>query len=167
MEHFRESYLSLWVAVDGTGWLRIARDSEVIRTTVWRAGAVQADRRLTTWQARTPGMEASESTSKRLDCLSAELGEPNLGPTYRLYVAAENTDPTQYGGKQWRPVLPEDAASGVRLFPEYGASYYEALLGKWDDFVEDINAGEEWVYPLSTWRPASAEEAAEAPEALR
>jgi hypothetical protein len=167
MEHFRADYCRLWVAVDGTGWLRIAHDGAQLRVTVARSGVMQASQRPTTWHPRTPGEEASESALKRLDWLSAELGAPNLGPTYRLYVAAENTDTGRYGGKQWRPVLPDDPIEGIRLFPEPGASFYEAVLGAWDDYVEDINAGIAWVYPLSTWRPATPSESAEAPKELR
>jgi hypothetical protein len=41
---------------------------------------------------------------------------------------------------------------------EHGASFYEAVMGPWDDFVEELNAADAWAMPATSYRrPTDAE----------
>jgi hypothetical protein len=166
LEHFRDEYLCLWVAVDRTKSFRARRDTKgALRLTVWKGigEAIHVDDAPSKWHPRTPGAECERSARRRLDHLSVELGDPGKGTTYDLLFASESQNSEEFGGFQWRPVDPADALEDIRVFPTPGASFYEAVLGVWDDYVEDMNQAERdsWIEPLSTYRPATEAEVAE------
>jgi hypothetical protein len=150
----------LWLSEDGTRALQIAREGDAVIVTVWRRadGLQHLALRPATWHAPDPSASASPDAKRRLGYLQVEVDTPGLGSTYDLMLACRNADPSQYGGFDWRPAPPEFPREHARLFPQGGASYYEAVLGAWDDFVEPIRSADRWMEPLSTWRPATAEE---------
>ena len=112
------------------------------------------------WHPPSPAAAGSADARLRLGFLQAEVGTPGLGSTYDLMVATRNHDPAAFAGFDWRPVAAGARRDDVRLFPQGGASYIEAVLGYWDDSVEAIRDADRWMQPLSTWRPASGDEAA-------
>lgn len=76
------------------------------------------------------------TASARLDRLIVELEEPGRGPTYDLMIAAPAPQPIAPGGFLWVPVDVEHPPEALRLFGQRGASLYEAVLGPWDDAIE-------------------------------
>jgi len=155
----------LWITEDGTRAMRVSRAGESFEVSVWRrAGrALHLARRPAKWHPPLPGAAASANAKERLGYLQVEVDAPGLGSTYDLMVATRNRDGAAFGGFDWRPVPPETPRDAVRLFPQGGASYYEAVLGYHDEVVETIRAGDRWMQPLSTWRPATDEEEAREP----
>lgn len=159
--YFRSDYLRLWVAEDRSKSVRIDRSGDGnLCVTLWRglAESVLAENLPAEWHPREPDAAMSMSARRRLDYLCVELGQPGVGATYDLMFATENNDPAAFGGFRWRPVDTAADIQGVRLFPELGASFYEAVLGFWDDFIEAQRQADSWVEPLSTYRPATEEE---------
>jgi hypothetical protein len=94
----------------------------------------------------------------RLPYVEIETGEPGRGRTYRLYLAAENTDPSAHGGYQWRPPAPEDPIDALRAFPEIGLGLIDAVA-LYPGFDEDYG-NVPWAEPLAAYRKATAAEAA-------
>jgi len=90
----------------------------------------------------------SDLPGQRLDVLEVELGTPGAGTTLRLMFAVENKDPARFGDRLWIHVPDGAPASSVRIHLEQGASYLEAVVGAWDDAVEDERAREgSWLRP--------------------
>lgn len=125
--------------------------SWTLRVSVWKGAKLVVNDAHALWRPRGPN-PCAESPRERLDTLMVELGPPGLGTTYDLMVAAPNDDPAAFGGKAWRPVYPNDPIETIRLFPEHGGSYYDALLGPWDDVsIEHREADEWWIHPYSDY----------------
>lgn len=163
-DDFPDDLLGFWVCEDGTKSLHIARgrqsDGERLWVDVWKGlGEEQhLERAITSWVPRRKGAEGGPGRA-RLGYLNVELGEPGLGTTYALMLAYPNEDKSTWGGYDWRAFPADGDPKRARLFPEGGASFYEAVLGAWDDFVEDLRDNEQdWIEPLSTYRPATQAE---------
>lgn len=149
--------LGLWLSEDGTRAMRITATADAVEVSVWPCGdpaALHLDRRPAQWRPPKPDATSSRHARDRLGYLQVEVGEPGLGSTYDLMVATHNDDPSAFGGFHWRPIAADTTRDAVRLFPEGGASYYEAVLGYYDDVVEAIRDADAWMQPLSTWFPA-------------
>lgn len=147
-----------WASEDGALSMHILVGPDGVRVTVSRRGepaVVHLDRRPATWHPPRPEAATSANARHRLGYLQVEVGQPGLGSTYDLMVGTHNEDATTFGGYTWRPVAHDTPRDRVRLFPEGGASYWEAVLGYYDDFVESIREADAWMRPLSTWCPAS------------
>lgn len=149
-----------WRSEDGSRAMHIVATTdddgrEAIAVSVWRVadGGALMTRRPGKWRAPRVGAEASAYARERLGFVQVEVGLPGLGTTYDLMVARANPEPGTRGGYQWIRLAPETARADVRLFPEAGASYYEAVLGYWDDYVETLRDADAWMQPLSTWLP--------------
>lgn len=159
---FREDYLRLWVAEDGSKSMQVRRGKGgKIKVAVWRGFREQllVNELPARWKDADPAAAKSSYALSRIGYLQVELGMENLGTTYDLMFAAPSSDLEASGGFLWRAVEATDAIEIVRIFPQGGASYYEAVLGAWDDFVEDMRDAEQsWITPLSTYRPATEEE---------
>ncbi|MBT3218463.1 MAG: hypothetical protein HN348_05180 [Proteobacteria bacterium] len=110
------------------------------------------------WHPCQPEAAASDNARKRLDALVAEMGEKYLGTTYRLMFARSNRDPKSHGGFNWIAIEDSTPIEDVRILPEGGASYWEAVLGAYDDFVEELNSFDDWMMPLTSYRRATKEE---------
>lgn len=150
--------LGLWLSEDGTRAMRITATADAVEVSVWRRGdpaALHLDRRPAEWRPPKPEAASSRYARERLGYLQVEVDEPGLGSTYDLMVATHNADPSTFGGFKWRPIAADTSRDEVRIFPEGGASYYEAVLGYHDDFVEAIRDADAWMQPLSTWCPAA------------
>lgn len=151
-----EVCFGLWVTEDGTREMRISRGTDgLARVSVWARDPHRehiADRPAR-WHPPVVSAASSQSARERIGYLDAELGDPGLGSTYSLMLATANEDPSACGGFVWGAVTGDTPRHAVRMFPEGGASYYEAVLGYWDDFVEAIREGDRWMQPLSTWLP--------------
>lgn len=164
MRELRDDLLGLWIAEDATKTLLVSRDATgETRVTVWRGlgEEVLASERPACFRAPAVGAERSASALARLGVLSVELGEVGAGTTYDLMFAAERgpNDPADFA---WRAVRATDVRDRVRVFPQGGASFLEAVLGAWDEAVEAEREREQaWLEPLSTYRPATTDEAAE------
>lgn len=136
--------------------MRIARVADARRVSVW--ARLRGTRFLTdapaVWHAPKPGAEDSDRARDRLGLLQVETGAPGLGSTYDLMLATARTGSGKY---DWVRVSEGTPRAALRLFPEGGASYWEAVLGPWDDVVETIRDADGWMQPLATWRPARGE----------
>lgn len=146
----------LWVTADGTRAMRIGGGADgLARVSVWACHPYRelAGDRPARWHPPVAGAKSSRDARQRIGYLEAELGDPGLGSTYSLMLATRNEDPSTCGGLEWGAVTDDTRRAEVRLFPEAGPSYYEAVLGYWDDFVEAIRDGDRWIEPLSTWLP--------------
>ena len=154
--------LGFWVAEDASKSLRVAREGEgELRVSVWRGLGPEAhiEARPTRWHPPSLAHAESANARRRLGYLQVELGAPGLGTTYDLLVGWPSPAETGY---QWIAAPPDAERADLRLFPEGGASFHEAVLGVWDDFVEDEREREQgWLEPLSTYRPATPAEAAQ------
>jgi hypothetical protein len=161
---FREDYLRLWIAEDGSKSLLILRAEDgSVRVTIWEGlgEKIHAEERQATWHPREVGEEGGSYARERLGFLSVELGTPGLGNTYDLMIGAPGEPIAEAADLQWGFVRQDVPIDEVRLFPEAGGSYYDAVLGPYDDCSEDMREAETWwVEPLSTYRPATAEEVA-------
>lgn len=150
--------LGLWLSEDGTRAMRITATPDAVQVSVWRCAdlaALHLDQRPAKWHPPRSDVATSANARDRLGCLQVEVGEPGLGSTYDLMIATRNMDPSAFGGFDWRPIRADTSRDDVRLFPEGGASYYEAVLGYYDDVVEAIRDADSWMQPLSTWCPAA------------
>lgn len=159
VETVREDLLGAWTCTEGRLSLVIARPKpDAITVTVWLGlgERVLADARPARYRPRDPAAGSSPNASARLDRLEVELGDVNLGPTYTLLIAGPNDDPSAWGGFAARPLLPTDAPEDVSLFPEAGASYYEAVLGYYDDVAEAEREVHSWRHPLGCYRRATS-----------
>ena len=149
--------LGLWLSEDGTRAMRITATPDGVRVSVWRCAdraALHLDQRPAKWHPPKPDAATSAHARDRVGYLQVEVGHPGLGSTYDLMVTTRNLDPSTFGGFDWRPIMADTPRAEVRLFPEGGASYYEAVLGYYDDVVEAIRDADDWMQPLSTWLPA-------------
>ncbi len=156
-EFFRDDYCRTWAAEDGSKQLTIWRDTtrEILVTVTAADGTTLASERPTKWIPRTLDGEKPALGAHRLDKLVVELGDPGLGVTYDFYFAVESTDQDDGGGYQWRPVAASDPVGAVCLHPEGGASFWEAVLGPWDDRVEEEWEAVSWIEPLVPYRPTN------------
>ncbi len=158
MKTFRADLLGLYVAEDETKTMKVERaadDAEYpFRVSVWRGlgEAVHVSARPARWTP--PNLEKSQKlASHRCGMLEAELGDRGLGCTYRLYFTAPGPEPKTF---DWCAVLSTTTPAEVRVFPESRGSFYDAVLGHYDDFAEELRDAEtHWVGPLSTYRVAS------------
>ena len=152
----------LWITEDGTRAMRIDRGPDgTARVSVWgrtKPPVAHLVDRPAGWHAPLDSAAGSRHARERLGYLQVEVGDPGLGSTYDLMLATRNTDPAANGGFDWGPVASDTERCDVRLFPEGGASYWEAVLGYYDDVVEAIRDADGWMQPLSTWRPAAPDE---------
>ncbi len=159
-------YQGLWVAVDGSKSLHICRDHQgQLRVHIWTGFGEQlkADNLLARFNPRSAHSE--HGLGGRLDTLSVELGAEGLGSTYELMFAVEDRHAHE-GAFKWVAPSTDDVAE-LRVFPEVGTSYYEAMLGPYDDLVEELDGDDAWLYPLSTYRPATEAERARHPSHSR
>lgn len=151
----------LWVAEDRGKSFQAARGAAGdVTLTLWRGFGPEPllACRPVSWSPRR--REGSEIARERLDVLQAEIGAPGLGPTYDLLIARANDDERRHGGFQW---VGRDAATplaDLRAFPELGASFYEAVLGAFDDAIEREREDTAWAMPYSTFCPANAQQVA-------
>jgi hypothetical protein len=125
-----------------------------VRVSVWRidTGKMHANNRPAEWHAPVEVSRNSDCARACMGYLQVELGDTGIGSTYDLMLARRNDDDA--GAKdEWVAVTSDTPRAETRIFPQGGASYYEAVLGKWDDFVEDIRDNDRWMEPLSTWFP--------------
>jgi hypothetical protein len=172
----REDYCTLWVARDGRLAVGIRpadgthKDDARFpyRVTVYRGltARTHADDRSAEWYPRDRKASSSTNAHHRLDRLVVELGSPISGQTYTLMFARRNTNADNYGGLNWVPVHARTPVTKVELFPELGASYMEAVVGYYDDTVQDQYLGSEWTQPYGNFRVATAEERAQHRAAL-
>ena len=149
-----------WLCEDATrAMLIMVADPGVVEVTVWRRvdQHMHLERCPARWHPPKPDASASRNARQRIGYLQVEVGTPSLGTTYDLMPAMRNGDPSTFGGFEWIPLAPDTARADVRLFPEGGASYYEAVLGYYDDTVEAEREADEWMQPLSTWLPVQSE----------
>jgi hypothetical protein len=142
-------YAGTWHGADGRFIFEITADSPPLVSARKSSGEPML-------APKTAQFVASPNTlgdraQTRLDKLEVELGTPGLGTTLRLMFAVENTD-AEKSPHQWLYV-PDDAdPAQVRMHPEQGGSYYEAVLGPWDDFVENLDEDEGgWLRPYSVY----------------
>ena len=156
---FREELCTLWVAEDETKSLRIARVEEALRVTVWKG--LGPDTHIVElpakWHPPDPERASDSYAKARLGFVQVELGDVGMGTTYDLMLGWENPDPNTHAGYQWIAAPPDAKVDDLRLFPQGGASFYEAVIGAYDDYVEEMNEAEQgWIEPLSTYRIATA-----------
>lgn len=143
---------TLWVAEDETKSLQIDAYEDAFRVTVWNGYGPK------TYVREVPAQwypaKAGTLARDRLGYLQVELGDAGLGTTYDLMLGWPNPTGEGYA---WIKAPQDAKLEDLRLFPEGGPSFYEAVLGVWDDTVEEMNAVEQgWIEPLSTYRIASA-----------
>ena len=153
--------LGFWVAEDESKSLQILLDEGALRVTVWRGlgPELHIEAHAAKWHPPDPERSADRSARARLGYVQVELGEEGHGTTYNLMVGWPNRDPERCGGYQWIAAPPEASADELRLFPEGGPSFFEAVLGVWDEYVEEMNEQERgWIEPLSTYRLATEEQ---------
>lgn len=158
-----EVCFGLWITEDHTRALRVDRAPDgAVRVSVWRRRDLAAHLvdRPATWHPPVASAARSADAKSRVGFLQVEVGDPGLGTTYDLMVACPAAHDS---GFAWGPLTDGVARDAVRIFPQGGASYYEAVLGAWDDVVEDLRAADAWMQPLSTWRPASDDDARREP----
>ena len=158
---FRDDLLGHWVCTAGRLSLRIERDrAGALLVTVWRGLGRSRLVRAAPARYEPPREQhrSSPSARARLGYLCVELAESGLGPTYDLMFAGKNADPSAFGGYEARPLSPDDAPADVLIFPEPGASFLEAVLGPYDDVIEDERSGNDWMLPLGRYRWATAKE---------
>ena len=156
---FRTELCALWIAEDESKSLRIAAVEEELRVTVWKGLGPETHivDRPAHWKPPDPKRAADSFGRARLGFVQVELGDPGQGTTYDLMLGWPNSDPDAFGGYQWIAAPPDAKLDDLRLFPEGGASFYEAVLGIWDEYVEEMNEAERgWIEPLSTYRIATA-----------
>jgi hypothetical protein len=112
-------------------------------------GEVLMENGLAEWIPRKN--ETSSNARERLDRVTAELGTPNVGPTYTLLFTRRNDEAAGFRQVALRADTPVEA---VEVFPEYGGTPYGASEDEWD-----WKSG--WWHPYSTFRvePAATDPA--------
>ncbi len=159
----------LWVAEDGRLSFQLTANAHGdVEIDLWRRLGPERwlQRRPTSWTPRQ--QDDSPIARRRLDTLQAEIDAPGLGPTYDLLFAQANDgandgasdSATRHGGFQWVGRQADTPLAELRAFPELGASFYEAVLGPYDDAIEEEREGTAWAMPYSTFRPANAQQVA-------
>jgi hypothetical protein len=125
-----------------------------VRVSVWRidTGKMHAKDRPAKWHGPGEASHNSDNARARIGYLQVELGDPGLGSTYDLMLAKRN-EPPALRNYEWGAVAINTPRQQTRIFPQGGASYYEAVLGKWDDLVEEILDQDRWMEPLCSWLP--------------
>lgn len=144
---FPRVLLGVWASEDGTKTLAISGVEEAQVVVRGPDEAVLFTKKAT-WTQPKDGAEQSPSARERLGYLRLETGDEGLGNTYDLMPGRETS-----GGKlKWVRLRPDTKRENVRLFPEVGASFYEAVGV--DDFAEEQTETETWwVGELSTYLP--------------
>lgn len=142
--------LGVWASEDGTKTLTITPVGEhahvVVRTP---AGEILFEKEAT-WTPAKDGADQSPSARDRLGYVRLETGDKGLGNTYDLMPGRNTTE----GKLQWIRLAVDTPRADVRLFPEVGASFFEAVLGMYDDFVEEQTEAEtSWAGEISTYLP--------------
>ena len=135
-----EPLLGLWFAEDRSKTLVVWAEGDGLKVNVFRGLG--------------PQTHATGRPAKRQPDGSAltELGEPGMGTTYTLRLVARDA------AGHLRAATPDDDADSVRVLGEHGASFYEAVMGPWDDFVEALNDADAWAMPSTLYRrPTNAE----------
>lgn len=153
---FRAELCTLWVAEDETKSLRIVRNGDALSVTVWKGLGPETHvvDRPAKWHPPDPERATDSYARARLGYVQVELGDVGQGTTYDLMLGWPNESASGY---QWIAAPADAALDDLRLFPEGGASFYEAVLGVWDETVEEMNEAERgWIEPLSTYRVATA-----------
>lgn len=144
-----------WESVEGRHVLEISVLSSTeasVTFWAWNGGPLLASALPAHWRPREIGAEASPVARKRLDTLVVELEEPGRGPTCNLMVASPAVDAASAGGQQWGPLQMGGPIDEVRLFSEWGASFYEAVLGVYDPFIEEEWERLAWAREPDTFR---------------
>lgn len=133
-EQVEEQLLGLWIAEDKSKALVVWAEGGGLKVNVFRGLG--------------PQTHVTGRPAKRQPDGSAltELGEPGMGTTYTLRLVVRGED------GHLRRANPDDDADSVRVLGEHGASFYEAVMGPWDDFVEDLNAADAWAMPATLYR---------------
>ena len=146
-------YAGRWSGDDGRLIFEITADEPPMVSAHGRDGREYLSPRPAKFRAATA--HDGQQASARLDNLVVELGTPNLGSTLQLLFAVENdgSSPIPF---QWLHVPDTAAADDVRLHLDQGGSYYEAVLGPWDDFVESLHSAEgDWLRPWAVYQRES------------
>ena len=147
---FPRVLLGVWASQDGTKTLHISQVDGEVHVLVRAPDDRVLFEKKAAWTPPKDGAEQSPSARERLGYLRVETGDEGLGNTYDLMPGRHTSE----GKLQWVRLQPETAQASVRLFPEVGASFYEAVLGMYDDFVEEQTGAEtSWVGELSTYLP--------------
>lgn len=147
---FPRVLLGAWASEDGTKVLTISSVDDEAHVLVRAPDKRVLFEKKASWTPPKDGAEQSPSARERLGYLRVETGDEGLGNTYDLMPGRETSE----GKLQWVRLKPDTAQANVRLFPDVGASFYEAVLGMYDDFVEEQTGAEtSWVGELSTYLP--------------
>ncbi len=151
---------TLWVDEGGLRSLWIEGGTDGPRVSVWRG--LGSARLLTRCPGRWhPHREPGSAVARRrLDVLQVEAGDVGLGSTYDLMLARENRDPAAFDGMRYVTADDETPLDDLRLFPEVGGSFYDAVLGADDPFAEDERDTLGWAQPYRTYHIATASERA-------
>ena len=78
--------------------------------------------------------------------LALELGDEGLGATYTLQAIIDE-DLASMSAQALT-----DALGRCELLGKHGASFYEAVLGYYDDYVEALNEADAWSRPPTRYR---------------
>ncbi len=98
---------------------------------------------------------SSRLASQRLDQLICELGSPGLGTTLHLLVSIPNAAPST-DAPLWVTAPMDALGATLVMHLDQGASFYEAVLGRWDDAVEAMDEDEGgWLRPYCPYRLVS------------
>ena len=161
----RQDFRSLWISEDKRLSIRIGVSQEEAERFPFRAtiseletGRVLGRDLPAEWVWRDQSAGSSTHARKRLDHLSIELGTPSLGQTYILYFARDSTDSDSDSGFQWVPLEEGTPLEMVRIVPDLGPSFNEAVLSVYDEVVEEEYEDSAWVRPYRNFRAASKEE---------
>lgn len=147
---FPRILLGTWVSEDASKTLTVSIEGDEAHVVVQTSDERVVFEKKASWTPPKEGAEQSPSARERLGYLRLETGDEGLGNTYDLMPGRETSE----GKLKWVRLEPETKRASVRLFPEVGASYFEAVLGAYDDFVEEQTETETWwVGELSTYQP--------------
>lgn len=80
-------------------------------------------------------MPAKWIEKHRLPYLMAEgdRDSPGMGRTYLLHFAVRNENPTLYDGFHWRPPGEDDPIARIRIVPDTGAGFIDAVTYQEDE----------------------------------